>query len=70
METMINVFINKTIKALIFDCDRTLVDSMPLHMEAWEEAFEFYNKKFDYDYLNSLRGMKEIEIIGLARNEY
>jgi len=65
METMINVFINKTIKALIFDCDGTLVDSMPLHMKAWEEAFKFYNKKFDYDYLNSLKGMKEIEIIGL-----
>jgi beta-phosphoglucomutase-like phosphatase (HAD superfamily) len=23
------------IKGLIFDCDGTLVDSMPLHMKAW-----------------------------------
>jgi len=26
------------IKALIFDCDGTLVDSMPLHMKAWEHV--------------------------------
>jgi HAD superfamily hydrolase (TIGR01509 family) len=26
-------------KALIFDCDGTLADTMPLHWEAWHEAF-------------------------------
>lgn len=31
-------------KGLIFDCDGTLVDSMPLHMNAWKHAFLAVNK--------------------------
>ena len=27
------------VKALIFDCDGTLVNSMPLHWEAWHATF-------------------------------
>ncbi len=34
------------IKALIFDCDGTLVDTMPLHMEAWKTAFEMNGRNF------------------------
>lgn len=68
---MINkIIINKNIKALIFDCDGTLVDSMPLHMKAWEEAFKFFNVKYDYDFLYSLKGMKEIEIIELYNEKF
>lgn len=67
---MNEININDDIQALIFDCDGTLVDSMPLHMKAWEDAFKFYNEKFDYDYLNSLKGMKEIEIIGLYNKKF
>jgi beta-phosphoglucomutase-like phosphatase (HAD superfamily) len=62
--------INGNIKALIFDCDGTLVDSMPLHMKAWEEAFKFFNVKYDYDFLYSLKGMKEIEIIELYNEKF
>ena len=62
--------INGDIKALIFDCDGTLVDSMPLHMKAWEESFKFFNETFDYEYLYSLKGMREIEIIGLYNNKF
>ena len=60
---MKSISIAYNIKALVFDCDGTLIDSMPLHMKAWEEAFRFFNEKFDYDYLFSLKGMKELEII-------
>ena len=67
---MINFHINNTIKALIFDCDGTLVDSMPLHMKAWEEVFKIFNENFDYDYLYSLKGMREIEIIGLYNKKF
>ena len=55
--------IDPNVRALIFDCDGTLVDSMPLHMKAWEEAFQIINEKFDYNFLFAAKGMKETEII-------
>ena len=67
---MKKININDDIQSLIFNCDGTLVDSMPLHMKAWQEAFIFYNEKFDYEYLNSLKGMKETEIIGLYNKKF
>jgi len=51
------------IQALIFDCDGTLVDSMPLHMQAWQAAFAQFDTSCDEDFLFSLKGMKEVEIV-------
>jgi HAD superfamily hydrolase (TIGR01509 family) len=53
------------IKGLIFDCDGTLVDSMPLHMRAWEYAITRVGTFWDYDFFFSKKGMEEREIIGL-----
>ena len=66
----INTLINQNTEALIFDCDGTLVDSMPLHMKAWEIAFNFFNATYKEDFLNSLRGMKETEIIELYNEKF
>jgi beta-phosphoglucomutase-like phosphatase (HAD superfamily) len=35
-------------EAFIFDCDGTLVDSMPLHFAAWREAFARHQAPFDF----------------------
>lgn len=37
------------IKALIFDIDGTLVDSVDLHAKAWQEAFEKFGKHFPFE---------------------
>jgi HAD superfamily hydrolase (TIGR01509 family) len=34
----------------IFDCDGTLVDSMPLHYRAWRTAFRRHGASFDFDW--------------------
>jgi beta-phosphoglucomutase-like phosphatase (HAD superfamily) len=34
--------------AAIFDCDGTLVDTMPIHHEAWKEAFSLHFAPFDF----------------------
>jgi len=67
---MKKIIIDSNIKGLIFDCDGTLVDSMPLHMNAWKAAFRKYNAYYNYDFLFSLKGMKELEIIDLYNKEF
>ena len=37
-------------KGYIFDCDGTLVDSMPLHFRAWRAAFQQHGAGFDFDW--------------------
>lgn len=34
--------------AVIFDCDGTLVDTMPLHHLAWQASFELFNAPFQF----------------------
>ena len=64
------ISIDARCKAIIFDCDGTLVDSMPLHMKAWKEAFKILNEKFERDFLYSAKGMKETDIIELYNKNY
>jgi HAD superfamily hydrolase (TIGR01549 family) len=39
------------IEAFIFDVDGTLIDSNDFHAEAWQKAFEKYDKKIPFDKL-------------------
>ena len=36
------------VKAVIFDIDGTLIDSVDLHARAWQEAFAHFGKQFDF----------------------
>lgn len=58
------------VKGLIFDCDGTLVDSMPLRMKAWQHAFKIVKEDYNHAYLDSKKGMKESEIIELYNKEF
>ena len=37
-------------RGYIFDCDGTLVESMPLHFRAWRQAFQAHAAPFDFDW--------------------
>ena len=58
------------VRGLIFDCDGTLADSMPLHMEAWEKAFAEIDEPYRPEFLESLRGMHEEEIVSLYNERF
>ena len=58
------------IKGLIFDCDGTLVDSMPLHMKAWEYAVIGERAVWDYDFFFSKKGMPGKDIIELYNQHF
>ena len=57
------------IQGLIFDCDGTLVDSMPLHMKAWEYVITLSGGPWDYEFFNSKKGMPETKIVALYNSE-
>lgn len=44
------------IKAVIFDVDGTLVDSVDIHAASWQEAFRHFGHEFDYDRIRSQIG--------------
>jgi HAD superfamily hydrolase (TIGR01509 family) len=58
------------IQGLIFDCDGTLVDSMPLHMRAWEHAITKAGTVWDYEFFFSKKGMEEREIVDLYNERF
>ena len=62
--------IPSNIKALIFDCDGTLVDTMPLHLDAWKKAFELNGREFPHDFIDSLKGAPGPEIVRLYNEQF
>ena len=58
------------IKGLIFDCDGTLVDSMPLHMKAWEHVIVSHGGQWDFEFFFSKKGMPEEKIVSLYNEHF
>jgi HAD superfamily hydrolase (TIGR01509 family) len=50
-------------RAFLFDCDGTIVDSMPLHYIAWKKVFAEWNCPFPEDLFYSWGGKPTREII-------
>ena len=50
-------------KAYLFDCDGTIVDSMPLHYVAWKKVLGEWDCEFEEEFFYSLGGMPVAEII-------
>ena len=57
------IHVPEHIRGLIFDCDGTLVDSMPLHMEAWEHAIVGMGGEWDPEFFFSKKGMQAGDIV-------
>jgi HAD superfamily hydrolase (TIGR01509 family) len=58
------------VKGLIFDCDGTLADSMPLHMRAWEHVITAGGGVWDYDFFFSKKGTPEERLVHLYNAQY
>src|ERR1700749_2275507 len=52
-----------TFAAYLFDCDGTIVDSMPLHYIAWKQALGEWGCTLDEDLFYSWGGKPPVEII-------
>ena len=59
-------------QALIFDCDGTLVDSMPLHYQAWVASLTHHQAPFAFteDFFYSKAGVREQDVVKELNQEY
>jgi len=56
-------------QAIIFDCDGTLVDSMPVHFVAWHQTMERHGIVFPEARFYALGGVPSDRIIAILANE-
>lgn len=56
-------------RGIIFDCDGTLVDSMPIHFLAWHRTMQRYGMELPEDRFYALGGMPSHRIIELLAAE-
>ena len=57
------------IKGIIFDCDGTLADTMPLHWRAWQTVTARYKLHFPEDRFYSLGGVPSRDILKMLAEE-
>jgi len=56
-------------KGLVFDCDGTLADTMPLHWQAWQVITDKYKLHFPQDRFYSLGGVPSRDILKMLAEE-
>jgi HAD superfamily hydrolase (TIGR01509 family) len=58
------------IRGLIFDCDGTLVDSMPMHMKGWEHVITMQGGAWDFEFFFSRKGTPEERLVVLYNEHF
>ena len=59
-----------TIKAIIFDMDGVLLDSMFIHIQAWKQIFKERNLNFDLKIFEKYNGLSRIKIANTIVKEF
>jgi beta-phosphoglucomutase family hydrolase len=60
---------NEHLKGIVFDCDGTLADTMPLHWRAWQAVSRRYKFHFPEDRFYSLGGVPSRDILKMIGEE-
>jgi beta-phosphoglucomutase family hydrolase len=62
----------RSFEGIIFDCDGTLVDSMPIHYVAWVESLNHHGAPFDFteEVFYSLAGIREQDVVKMLNKQY
>ena len=56
-------------EGLIFDCDGTLVDTMPIHFKAWSSTTKVHGLVFSEDRFYALGGVSPFEVLRILSSE-
>jgi len=60
---------NREIKGIIFDCDGTLADTMPLHWKAWQSVTSRHGLHFPEERFYALGGVPSCDILKMLCDE-
>jgi beta-phosphoglucomutase family hydrolase len=58
------------IQGLVFDCDGTIADTMPLHYEAWAQAIQHHGYEFPEALFYEMAGIPTARIIELLNERH
>lgn len=58
------------VKALIFDCDGTLADTLPFHYMAWQETLQPRGKSFSREFFFETGGMHTAQIVSILNERF
>lgn len=58
------------IRGLVFDCDGTLADTMPLHYRAWTEALQEHGHNFPEALFYEMAGIPTVRIIEILNEKH
>jgi beta-phosphoglucomutase family hydrolase len=64
------ITIKSNIKALIFDCDGTLADTMPFHYRAWQETLQPLGGEFPQKLFYDTAGMTSEQIVAILNERF
>jgi len=74
MNRFASVLDTQLLRGAIFDLDGTLVDSMPLHFDAWQQALAQAGAKseqiFDHQRFTELGGVSAQDIVAMLNQQY
>ncbi len=62
--------IPKGVKGLIFDCDGTIVDNMPLHFISWQNAFNDFGCEFSAEFMAKMSGCPNLQTVEVYNDEF
>jgi beta-phosphoglucomutase family hydrolase len=62
--------IDADVKGLVFDCDGTIADTMPLHYEAWVEALGQHKVEFSEALFYEMAGIPSTQIIEILNDRH
>lgn len=64
------ITVARGVKGLIFDCDGTLADTMPIHLAAWEATFASRGITCPPEFIEQVTGMPAEKIIAEFNRRY
>ncbi|MGG6296605.1 HAD family hydrolase [Leptolyngbya sp. AN02str] len=56
--------------ALIFDCDGTLADTLPVHYQAWSEALQTFDAEMDCDWYLQHTGISTVDVVRILNETF